>query len=97
MENNKSAQAMFKHTRLGISLTPMPECLPSLPDTIAWLKAQGIQALTMSPTLYNRGGSLTEHAQASAELRQLIKRHMRRNQSKNISQKTGHQNSKADS
>ena len=80
MENIKSAQAMFKHTRLGISLTPMPECLPSLPDTIAWLKAQGIEALTMSPTLYNRGGSLTEHEQASAELRQLIKQHKLRSQ-----------------
>lgn len=80
MENIKSAQAMFKHTRLGISLTPMPECLPSLPDTIAWLKEQGIEALTMSPTLYNRGGSLTEHEQASAELRQLIKQHKLRSQ-----------------
>jgi len=87
MENIKSAQAMFKRTRLGISLTPMPECLtpmpaclPSLPDTLAWLKAQGIAALTMSPTLYNRGGSLTEHEQASAELRQLIKRHKLRSQ-----------------
>ncbi|HEX5802579.1 MAG TPA: radical SAM protein [Azospira sp.] len=75
MENLKAAQRLLKHTTLGISLTPMPECLPSLPDTIGWLKAQGISALTMSPTLYNRGGSLTEHQLASDKLRQLIKEH----------------------
>lgn len=80
MENLKAAQSMLKHTRLGISLTPMPECLPSLPDTIAWLTAQGIDTLTMSPTLYNRGGSLTDHALASGELRRLIRQHGLRSQ-----------------
>ncbi len=80
MENIQAAQSMFKHTQLGISLTPMPECLPSLPATIAWLKAQGISTLTMSPTLYNRGGSQNEHQLASEELRQLIKQHKLRSQ-----------------
>lgn len=80
MENLKLAQSMFKQTRLGISLTPMPECLPSLPATIAWLKAQGIGTLTMSPTLYNRGGNLTEHQLASEELRCLIRQHKLRSQ-----------------
>ncbi|MFC5300395.1 radical SAM protein [Azospira restricta] len=75
MENLKAAQQLLKRTTLGISLTPMPECLPSLPDTIAWLKAQGIHALTMSPTLYNRGGNLKEHALASERLRALIREH----------------------
>jgi MoaA/NifB/PqqE/SkfB family radical SAM enzyme len=75
MENIKRAQEMFRHTKLGISLTPMPECLPSLPDTIGWLRAQGIDLLTMSPTLYNRGGSLKEYELASSELRRLISEH----------------------
>ena len=80
MENIKAAQKLFKHTKLAISLTPMPECLPSLPDTIAWLRAQGVETLTMSPTLYNRGGSLQEHELATEKLRQLIQQHHLRSQ-----------------
>jgi len=80
MENIKAAQKLFKHTKLAISLTPMPECLPSLPDTIAWLRAQGVETLTMSPTLYNRGGSLQEHELATGKLRQLIQQHHLRSQ-----------------
>lgn len=75
MDNIRTAQKLFKHTQLAISLTPMPECLPSLPDTIAWLQAQGIKILTMSPTLYNRGGSLQAHELATEKLRQLIRKH----------------------
>lgn len=74
-ENLRLAQRLFRRTRLAISLTPMPECLPSLPDTIAWLRAQGIDRLTMSPTLYNRGGSLQGHDLASARLRDTIRHH----------------------
>ena len=80
MENIRTAQKLFKHTKLAISLTPMPECLPSLPDTIAWLRAQGVETLTMSPTLYNRGGSLQEHELATEKLRQLIQQHHLRSQ-----------------
>lgn len=80
MDNIKTAQRLFKHTQLAISLTPMPECLPSLPDTIAWLRAQGVKTLTMSPTLYNRGGSLKEHELATEKLRQLIRAHKLRSQ-----------------
>lgn len=80
MENIRMAQQLFKHTKLAISLTPMPECLPSLPDTIAWLRAQGVETLTMSPTLYNRGGSMQEHELASEKLRQLIRQHHLRSQ-----------------
>jgi len=80
MENIQTAQKLFKKTKLAISLTPMPECLPSLPDTIAWLHAQGVETLTMSPTLYNRGGSLTEHELATGKLRQLIRQHQLRSQ-----------------
>ncbi|WP_435627160.1 radical SAM protein [Candidatus Ferrigenium straubiae] len=80
MENIRTAQQLFKHTQLAISLTPMPECLPSLPDTIAWLRAQGVETLTMSPTLYNRGGTLKEHELATEKLRQLIDQHHLRSQ-----------------
>lgn len=80
MENIKTAQKLFKHTKLGISLTPMPECLPSLPDTIAWLRAQGVEILTMSPTLYNRGGSLKEHELATEKLREMIQKYHLRSQ-----------------
>lgn len=75
MDNIKMAQRSFKHTRLAISLTPMAECLESLPATIAWLRAHGVHNLTMSPTLYNRAGSLEGHAVATQRLRQLIARH----------------------
>jgi MoaA/NifB/PqqE/SkfB family radical SAM enzyme len=80
MANIQAAQKLFKHTQLGISLTPMPECLPSLPETIAWLNAQGVTALTMSPTLYNRGGSLQAHELASARLREMIDQYGLRSQ-----------------
>ena len=78
--DTEAARTMLKRTRLAISLTPMPECLPALPDTIAWFKARGIDALTMSPTLYNRGGNLADQGVATRELRQLIKRHKLRSQ-----------------
>jgi len=80
MDNIRTALRLFKHTQLAISLTPMAECLPSLPDTIAWLRAQGVETLTMSPTLYNRGGSLQEHELATEKLRQMIQQHHLRSQ-----------------
>lgn len=75
MFNILAAKRILKKTALAISLTPMPECLPSLPDTIAWLRGAGIDVLTMSPTLYNRGGDLREHELATGKLRRLIKEH----------------------
>ncbi|MCK2097042.1 radical SAM protein [Thauera aromatica] len=82
MANIQAAQKLLRHTRLAISLTPLPECLPSLPATIDWLRAQGVATLTMSPTLYNRGGGL--HAEAPAAgtetLRATIRRHRLRSQ-----------------
>ena len=79
-KNLRLAQRLLKRTRLAVSLTPMPECLPSLPATIAWLRAQGIGRLTMSPTLYNRGGNLQGHELASAQLRAAIRHHRLRSQ-----------------
>jgi MoaA/NifB/PqqE/SkfB family radical SAM enzyme len=42
MQNLQSAQAIFKHTRLGISLTPMPDCVPSLPTRSAGCRNRGL-------------------------------------------------------
>ncbi|HYR06113.1 MAG TPA: hypothetical protein VEP71_05460, partial [Gallionella sp.] len=41
---------------------------------------QGVETLTMSPTLYNRGGSLQDHELATEKLRQLIRQHHLRSQ-----------------
>ena len=71
-ENIILAKKIFKKTQLAISLTPMVECLDSLPETIAWLKAQGIELLTMSPTLYNRASD-TDYKLETQKLRQIIK------------------------
>lgn len=74
MSNIRLASRLLKRTRLAISLTPMPECLPSLPRTVAWLRAQGVGLLTLSPTLYNRGGGLGGPEPATALLRRTIAR-----------------------
>jgi MoaA/NifB/PqqE/SkfB family radical SAM enzyme len=70
-----SARKLLKNTKLAISLTPLPECLNTLSDTIGWFHKQGITALTMSPTLYNRGGADGDLELASARLRHAIKAH----------------------
>lgn len=68
------AQRRLRRTQLAISLTPVPECVPSLPRTIAWLRDQGVKHLTMSPTLYNRAGSLNDrHNIATDRLREIIR------------------------
>jgi MoaA/NifB/PqqE/SkfB family radical SAM enzyme len=74
-ENILRAHKLLKDTKLAISLTPLPECMDSLEDTIAWFKKNGIEDLTMSPTLYNRGGNVTEHDMATERLRAMIKTH----------------------
>lgn len=80
IDNLRAAKRLLKHTQIGISLTPMPECLPTLPETIEWLKSEGFDALTMSPTLYNRGGNLTEHRLATEDLRRMIRSYGLRSQ-----------------
>jgi MoaA/NifB/PqqE/SkfB family radical SAM enzyme len=70
------ARRLLHRTQLAISLTPVPECIPSLPRTIAWLRDKGVKHLTMSPTLYNRAGSLNDlHNMATGRLRKIIKEH----------------------
>jgi len=80
MQNILIADKMLKKTRLAISLTPTTECLETLPETIEWFHDNGITDLTMSPTLYNRAGSLAEEKAASEYLRSLIKKYDLRSQ-----------------
>jgi MoaA/NifB/PqqE/SkfB family radical SAM enzyme len=74
MQNIINAQKILKKTALGISLTPMASCLDTLPQTIAWLHQQGIELLTMSPTLYDRGGTV-QHKLSTQRLRGMIKQY----------------------
>ena len=71
------ARQKLRRTQLAISLTPLSVCLPSLPRTIEWLKRQGVSALTMSPTLYDRAGVMASSARsaAPADLRQIIRKY----------------------
>jgi MoaA/NifB/PqqE/SkfB family radical SAM enzyme len=80
MENIITARDVLKKTQLAISLTPTTECLKTLPETIEWFHEQGINRLTMSPSLYNRAGSLQEEQEASKYLRSLIKKYGLRSQ-----------------
>ncbi len=80
MHNIALAQSTLRHTRLAISLTPLAACLPSLGRTIAWLRANGVGLLTMSPTLYDRAGALHEQVDPGATLRQIIERNGLRSQ-----------------
>ncbi len=74
MENIQIAQRYLKQTQLSISLTPMPECLETLPETIEWFHRQGIYDLRMSPNFYNRAGTLEEREQTRT-LREIIARY----------------------
>ena len=74
-ENILSAAKLFKKTKLGISLTPLTQCIDTLKETIAWFKDHGIENLSMSPTLYNRGGNMKDHAVATKRLREIISSH----------------------
>jgi MoaA/NifB/PqqE/SkfB family radical SAM enzyme len=74
-ENIILAQKHLTNTQFGISLTPLVECIDSLPETITWLKEQGVKLLTMSPTLYNRAGTMSEHKQSSKRLREIIEQY----------------------
>ncbi|RRJ84029.1 radical SAM protein [Aestuariirhabdus litorea] len=75
MENLKFAQRELKQTHLSVSLTPMPECLDTLPETIEWFHQQGITDLRMSPNFYNRAGSIEEQDIQTRTLRQIIERY----------------------
>jgi len=67
------ASRVLKETSLAISLTPLVECIETLPETIRWLHKQGVEQLTMSPTLYNRAGTMEQHKHATERLRKIIR------------------------
>lgn len=79
-ENIILAQKYLSNTQLGISLTPLVECIDTLPETISWLKKHGVKLLTMSPTLYNRAGAMSEHKQSTKNLRNIIDEYHLRSQ-----------------
>jgi len=80
MANIALASKRLRKTTLAISLTPLPECLETLPETIAWLRAAGVEVLTMSPTLYDRAGALNVTRHDEADLRAIIRRYRLHNQ-----------------
>ncbi|OHC74174.1 MAG: radical SAM protein [Rhodospirillales bacterium RIFCSPLOWO2_12_FULL_58_28] len=73
MDNIALAVRRLKKTKLAISLTPMPECLATLPTTIKWLHGLGIKNLTMSPSLYDRAGTFHDATQSYKDLRGIIR------------------------
>lgn len=74
-DNIELAQQVLRRTRVAISLSPLPECLRTLDRTIKWFRTLGIDALTMSPTLYDRAGNLGAVRLESNELKAAIRRH----------------------
>ncbi len=74
MANILLANSLLKKTKLAISLTPLSDCLETLPQTISWFRESGVSALSMSPSLYDRAGALdTEEEPTTERLRQIIK------------------------
>ncbi|QQG35583.1 MAG: radical SAM protein [Micavibrio aeruginosavorus] len=80
IRNILCAAETLNKTKLAISLTPTIECLHTLPETIEWFHSRGITALTMSPTLYNRAGSLRQSQESEARLREIIRQYGLRSQ-----------------
>ncbi len=80
MDNIILARQLLKSTRLAISLTPLSSCIETLPQTINWLREQGVESLTMSPSLYDRAGSLDDASGQESSLRKIIKQYGLRSQ-----------------
>ena len=75
MDNIILAQQTFKSTKLAISLTPLSNCIETLPQTINWLRQQGVENLSMSPSLYDRAGSLDDLDKQQTGLRKIIQQY----------------------
>lgn len=75
MANLVLAQRTLQRTSLAVSLTPLAECIATLPETIAWLRGHGIDRLTMSPTLYDRAGTASGQESEARNLRPVIRRY----------------------
>lgn len=75
MDNLILARRTFRKTKLAVSLTPLTECIETLPETIAWLRNQGIDALTLSPSLYDRAGTVQPRNAGAPDLRRVIRQY----------------------
>jgi len=76
MENILLARQTLKKTRLIINLSPTPECLATLDDTIKWFHQNDIRDLHMSPTYYDRAGAMNDKGMPSErDLRAKIRSH----------------------
>lgn len=75
VENILHAKQILKRTRLGISISPVREAIDTIDETVTWFRRHEIDTLTMSPTVYNRGGAAPESDVTPAMLRRLIKTH----------------------
>jgi len=75
MANLVLARRTFRQTKLAVSLTPLTECIETLPETIAWLRSQGIDALTLSPSLYDRAGTIRPRDAGACDLRRVIRQY----------------------
>lgn len=80
MENILLAHKTLQQTQLAISLTPLSDCIETLPQTIEWLRDNGVKTLTMSPTLYDRAGSWGASDPVAKRLRQIIRQYKLRSQ-----------------
>jgi len=72
MANIRTAAKTLHRTRLAVSLSPLAPCIATLPETIHWLRAQGVDMLTMSPSLYDRAGTLALSDGDAHRLREII-------------------------
>jgi len=72
MANIRTAAKTLRHTKLAISLSPLAPCIETLPETLHWLRAQGVDLLTMSPSLYDRAGALSLSDGDTHRLRKII-------------------------
>jgi len=80
MENIVLAQRTLRSTKLAISLTPLSNCIATLPRTIGWLRDNGVEHLSMSPSLYDRAGSMDKADPQEANLRRIIREYGLRSQ-----------------
>jgi MoaA/NifB/PqqE/SkfB family radical SAM enzyme len=76
MENILLARRTLKKTKLIINLSPTTECLATLAETIRWFHKHDIHDLHMSPTYYDRAGTVsTRDAPSERDLRAKIRTH----------------------
>lgn len=75
MDNIILAQRTLRSTKLAISLTPLSNCIATLPQTINWLRDHGVEHLSMSPSLYDRAGSMDKTDPQEIRLRKVIRQY----------------------